>query len=153
MKSQRSTITLKPIGTVRNEVRKPPKSPYDWNSVVSRIEIDPVLTEALDNLDDFSHIIVLYWIDKLTAGPQPLKVHPGHDPQRPLVGLFASRSPRRPNSIGKATVKLLHREGNVLTVAGLDAIDDTPVIDLKPYMPGYDSADDASTPPWFKSYQ
>jgi len=118
---------------------------------VSRIEIEPDLTEALDNLDEFSHIIVLYWMDRLAARPLPLKVRPRHDPARPLIGLLASRSPHRPNPIGETTVKLLKRESNVLTVSGLDAFDGTPVIDIKPYLPRHDSATDARTPDWLKS--
>jgi tRNA-Thr(GGU) m(6)t(6)A37 methyltransferase TsaA len=135
---------------VRNAIREPPSPPYDWDKVVSRIEIEPGLTEALDNLDEFSHIIVLYWMDRLATKPLPLKVRPRHDPERPLIGLLASRSPHRPNPIGKATVRLLKKESNMLTVSGLDAIDGTPVIDIKPYLPGYDSATDARTPDWSK---
>ena len=119
---------------------------------MSRIEIDPALTEALDNLEDFSHIIVLYWMDRLVNEPLSMKVHPRHDPERPLVGLFATRSPKRPNPIGETTVKLLKKEGSVLSVSGLDAFDGTPVIDIKPYLPGHDSTADARTPPWSKSH-
>jgi len=137
---------------VRNTVRKPPKPPYDWDNVVSLIEIEPELTEALDNLDEFSHIIVLFWMDRLADKSLPLKVRPRHDPNRPLIGIFASRSPHRPNSIGKTTARLLKRERNVLTVSGLDAIDGTPVIDIKPYQPDYDSPSDARTPIWFKPH-
>lgn len=137
---------------MRNTVRKPPKLPYDWDNVVSRIEIEPGLTEALDNLDEFSHIIVLYWMNRLDAGPSPRKVHPRHDPALPLVGLFATRAPHRPNPIGETTVRLLKRERNVLTVSGLDALDGTPVIDIKPYLPRHDSATDARTPPWVKPH-
>ena len=150
MERQNSTITIKPIGTVRNAVRKPPKPPYDWDNVVSRIEIEPGLTEALDSLDEFSHIIVLYWMNRLAAEPLPMKVRPRRDPNLPLVGLFATRAPHRPNPIGKATAKLLKRERNVLTVSGLDAIDGTPVIDIKPYLPRNDSVTDARTPAWVK---
>jgi len=150
MERQNLTITIKPIGTVRNAVRKPPKPPYDWDNVVSRIEIEPGLTEALDVLDEFSHIIVLYWMNRLAAEPLPMKVHPRGDPKLPLVGLFATRSPHRPNPIGKTTAKLLKRERNVLTVSGLDAIDGTPVIDIKPYLPRNDFVTNARTPPWVK---
>jgi len=136
---------------VRNTVRKPPKPPYDWGNVVSRIEIEPDLTEALDNLDEFSHVIVLFWMDRLAAESLPMKVHPRGDPKLPLVGLFATRSPHRPNSLGKTTAKLLKRERNVLTVSGLDALDGTPVIDIKPYLPRNDFVTDARTPPWVKS--
>jgi tRNA-Thr(GGU) m(6)t(6)A37 methyltransferase TsaA len=137
---------------VRNDVRRPPKPPYDWDNVISRIEIDPTLTEALDNLDEFSHIIVLYWMDRLAPEAQPLKVRPRRDTTRPLVGLFATRAPRRPNPIGKATAKMLGRERNILTVSSLDAVDGTPVIDIKPYLPDYDVAAGARTPSWVKSH-
>jgi len=69
-------------------------------------------------------------------------------PELPLVGRFATRSPSRPNPVGQATVKLLERHDNILKVKGLDAIDGTPVIDIKPYLPGYDSADGAKVPLW-----
>ena len=110
--------------------------------------VDPSLSEALDNLDEFSHIIVLYWIHRHPPGQPPTKVHPMGKRELPLVGVFATRSPNRPNPIGKATVRLLERRGNILKVAGLDALDGSPVIDIKPYIPGYDSVADARVPPW-----
>ena len=64
------------------------------------------------------------------------------------MGVFASRSPDRPNPIGQSTVRLRHRQGNLLTVEGLDAIDGTPVIDIKPYIPGVDSVKNAQVPQW-----
>jgi tRNA (Thr-GGU) A37 N-methylase len=67
-----------------------------------------------------------------------------------LQGLFAVRTPRRPNPIGKSTVRLLSRRGNILDVQGLDAIDGSLVLDIKPYIPGYDSASDATVPDWVK---
>ena len=120
----------------------------DCEDVVSDIVVDGSLTEALDNLDEFSHIIVIYWMHRLAKKQVPIKVRPMGRPGRPLVGLFASRSPNRPNPIGKATVKLLQRQGNVLKVKGLDAIDGSPVIDIKPYIPGYDSVTDTKVPAW-----
>ena len=141
-------MTLKPIGVVRNKVKRAPGSGYNWQKVVSKVVVDTSLTEALDNLDEFSHIIVLYWMHKVAGEPLPTKVHPRSRGELPLVGLFASRSPNRPNPVGKATVKLLERHANILKVKGLDAIDGTPVIDIKPYIPGYDSADDAKVPLW-----
>lgn len=122
---------------------------HGWGEIVSEIIVNSNLTEALDNLDEFSHIIVLYWMHQLPAGKQlPLKVHPMGKSELPLVGRFATRSPSRPNPVGQATVRLLERQANVLKVKGLDAIDGTPVIDIKPYLPGYDSADDAKVPLW-----
>jgi len=140
-------MTLKPIGVVRNKVKQPIR--HGWGEIVSEIIVDSDLTEALDNLDEFSHLIVLYWMHQLPAGRQlPLKAHPMGKSELPLVGRFATRSPSRPNPVGQATVKLLERKDNILKVKGLDAIDGTPVIDIKPYLPGYDSADDAKVPLW-----
>ena len=140
-------ITLKAIGCVRNEIKQPVRE--SWEEVVSDIVVDNSLIEALDNLEEFSHIIVLYWMHRVTvSGPVPTKVHPKGKQELPLVGLFATRSPNRPNPIGKATVRLLQRQDNVLKVKGLDAIDGTPVLDIKPYLPEYDAATDAKVPPW-----
>ncbi len=138
-------MTLKAIGIVRNEIRQP--SRHDSEKVISEIVFDSSLTEALDDLDDFSHIIVLYWMHHATGQP-PVKVHPQGRGELPLVGLFATRSPNRPNPVGKATVRLVERRGNILKVEGLDAIDGTPVIDIKPYLPGYDSVTNAKVPQW-----
>ncbi len=141
-------MIVKPIGLVRSEVREPPGADYPWDKVISRIVVDIHLTEALDGLEDFSHLIVLYWMHLVDKSKLTLKIHPRGKPELPLVGLFATRSPLRPNPIGKATVKLLERKGNVLTVQGLDAVDGTPVIDIKPHIPGSDTPEDARVPPW-----
>ena len=145
MTSELPEINLKPIGTIRSEIKERVKG----RSVqaTATIEIDPTLTEALDNLDEFSHIIVIYWLHK-SRRPAPLKVYPGRHAHPHPVGVFASRSPDRPNPRGKSTVRLLERRGNILKVQGLDAIDGTPVLDIKPYIPGYDSVDNARAPSW-----
>lgn len=139
-------MTLKAIGIVSNEIKQPVR--HGWSQVVSEIIIDSALTEALEGLEEFSHLIVLYWLHQLPKKQLSLKVHPMGRPELPLVGRFATRSPSRPNPVGQATVRLLGRRGNILKVKGLDAIDGTPVIDIKPYLPGYDSASDAKAPPW-----
>jgi len=139
-------MTLKAIGTVRGEPKQAARR--DFAESVSEIVIDSSLTEALDGLDEFSHIVVLYWMHRAASGKVPLKIHPMRRMELPLTGLFATRTPNRPNPIGKATVKLLQRQGNILRVEGLDAIDGTPVIDIKPYIPGYDSAANTTVPQW-----
>jgi len=139
-------IALKAIGIVRNGIKQRPEQ--GWEKVISEIVVDSSLDEALDNLDEFSHLIVLFWMHQATTGQLPMKVHPMGKVGLPLVGLFATRSPHRPNPVGEATVRLLRRRGNVLVVQGLDAIDGTPVIDIKPYIPRCDSAADAKVPPW-----
>jgi tRNA-Thr(GGU) m(6)t(6)A37 methyltransferase TsaA len=147
MAEQLPDMKLKAIGIVRNEIKQPIR--HGWSEIVSEIVVDNSLAEALDGLDECSHIIVLYWMHQLTPGRKlPLKVHPMGKPELPLVGRFATRSPSRPNPVGQSTVKFLERRGNILRVKGLDAIDGTPVIDIKPYIPKYDSADDAKAPPW-----
>jgi len=145
MISELPSLTLKAIGIVKSEIKQQTK--HDSKKVVSEIVVDSSLTEALDNLNEFSHIIVIYWIHQ-AHGPAPRKVRPKGNPELPLMGIFATRSPDRPNPIGKTTVRLLKRQGNILTVEGLDAIDGTPVIDIKPYIPGYDSVDNAKVPAW-----
>ncbi len=149
MADELPAMTLKPIGVVRNEVKE--RSPVGcdwWVETVSEIVIDNSLSEALDGLEGFSHIIVLYWMHRVAEDEMPLKIHPRDRQEAPLVGLFATRTPNRPNPIGKATVRLLKRQGSILKVMGLDAIDGTPVIDIKPYLPGYDSVIDARVPQW-----
>ncbi len=147
MSDELPDISLKAIGIVRNEFKQPVRQ--EWGKVVSDIVVDSRLSEALDGLEEFSHIIVLYWMHRSPGtGQVPTKVHPRGRKELPPVGLFASRSPHRPNSVGVATVKLLERRDNILKVEGLDAIDGTPVIDIKPYIPGYDSPADARAAPW-----
>ncbi len=149
MDDAQSTIILKPIGIVRSEIKPPPAERRDWwKGIVSEIVIDSSLTEALDGLEGFSHIIVLYWMHQAASGKLPLKVHPMDRTEVPRQGLFAVRTPNRPNRIGKATVRLLQRQGNILRIEGLDALDGSPVIDIKPYLPGYDSVADAKVPQW-----
>ena len=141
-------FTLEPIGFVSNEVKEPPGPDYPWASILSEITVRESLAEALDGLEGFSHIIVLYWMHRLPRGRYPVKLHPRARPELPLVGLFATRTPNRPNPIGKATVRLLSRSGAMLRVSGLDAIDGSPVLDIKPHIPPYDAPAGATAPEW-----
>ena len=148
MDSQPLKMFVKPVGFVINKIKRKQEPGYDWREVVSRIEVDDKFSQALEGLEEYSHIIVIYWLHQADAARMALKVHPRGDKKLPLVGLFASRSPYRPNPVGEKAVRLLKRQGNILWVEGLDAIDGTPVIDIKPYIPGYDSAADATVPKW-----
>jgi tRNA-Thr(GGU) m(6)t(6)A37 methyltransferase TsaA len=143
-------MELRPIGRVRSPVTEKPADGFDWREVVSEIEIDPALAEGLDGMEEFSHIMVAWWMHRaVDQSKMALKVFPRGRKDLPPVGVFASRSPYRPNSLGRATVRLLERRGNTLVVKGLDAIDGTPVLDLKPFIPGYDSPEEgATTPAW-----
>ena len=149
MANELPSISFKAIGIVRNGITQLPRPEQGWREVVSKIVIDPSLTEALDGLEEYSHITVLWWMHQVAAtGELPAKRHPMGKQELPLVGLLAWRSPIRPNPIGKTTVSLLQRQGNILRVEGLDAIDGSPVIDIKPYVPRWDSAPDARMPWW-----
>ena len=125
-------MTLRPVGTVSNEIGG--KMRHGWGRVESIITIQPELLPLLEGLEDFSHIMVLFWMHQI-AGEAPRKVHPQGREDLPLVGLFATRAPHRPNSIGLTVVELVEINGNALKVRGLDAIDGTPVLDIKPYLP------------------
>jgi tRNA-Thr(GGU) m(6)t(6)A37 methyltransferase TsaA len=142
-----SQITLEPIGEVRNSIEGPMRQ--GWEGVVSKLILKPELAEAMEGLEQFSHIIVVFWMNKLRLERGiPAKVHPRGRADFPLVGLFATRAPYRPNPVGVSVVKLLELQGNVLKVVGLDAIDKTPVIDIKPYLPGYNSVSEVRIPDW-----
>ena len=147
--SQLPELKLKAIGFVRNGINRG-SARQKWEDVISEIVINPDLQDALDNLDEFSHIIVIFWTQRKSADLLPHKIHVKHNPDLPLVGLFATRSPDRPNPLAKTTVRLLGRQGNILRVQGLDAFNDTIVIDIKPYLPDYDSAEGAKVPGWIK---
>lgn len=141
-------IKLNPIGWVRSPVASPAKG-VNWGEVVSTVEIDPQWQEGLEGIEGFSHIIVIFWFH-LTRDRTVLKVHPMKRPDKPLVGVFATRSPKRPNPIGITVVRLLRRKGNLLEVQGLDAYDGTPVLDIKPYIAPGDEAIGARTPDWIE---
>jgi tRNA-Thr(GGU) m(6)t(6)A37 methyltransferase TsaA len=110
------------------------------SEAVCRIELEPRYAPALDGLETASHVIVLYWLDQ--AERDFLVQAPGHAP-RPL-GTFALRSPNRPNPIGFAAVPLLGIDGPAVTVRGLDCLDGTPLLDLKPYIARTDAHPDAT---------
>ena len=145
-------IKLKPIGVVHNEIKQ--TGYRDCKDIVSKIEVDAKWAELLEGIEEFSHIIILFWMHKVPHDAEPpVKVHPCGRADLPLVGLFATRSPKRPNSIGITTVKLIERRGTTLIVQGLDAIDGTPVIDIKSYMIPNIARKDLRMPEWVAKLQ
>jgi tRNA-Thr(GGU) m(6)t(6)A37 methyltransferase TsaA len=141
-------VTLRPIGVVRNRVKQPMGE--GWADVESRIVLRPELAEALLGLDGYSHVWVLFWphqIPEEVRGSKP-QLHPRDDPANPLQGVLATRAQIRHNPILLSAVPLLKVEGNVLRVRGLDAVDGSPVLDIKPYIPHHDSLPDARVPRW-----
>ena len=143
----REPVTLRPIAVVRNGIREPRMS--GWEGVRSDIILRQDLEPVLDGIDSYSHLIVVFYMQRVPESEKDwAHVHPRGDARYPLQGVLATRSPRRPNPIGVAVVPLLHRRRNILRVRGLDALDGTPVLDIKPYLPQYDSVPDARLPEW-----
>jgi tRNA-Thr(GGU) m(6)t(6)A37 methyltransferase TsaA len=119
----------------------------------SRLRIFPEFCAGLGGLEDFSHIIVLYWFHLRDNEKErkTLKVIPRRHQGAPEVGVFSCRSPSRPNPIGLCVVELLRIEDCTLTVKGLDAVNGSPVIDIKPYLPRSESIPNAKVPEWINS--
>lgn len=141
-----TAMTLEPIAMVKNDVKEMGRR--DWDKVVSQLIVRPDFEDALEGLKEFSHLIVLFWFHLSPAGENAAhKTHPQMKPDLPLVGVFATRSPVRPNPLGMAVVKLEGHIKNVLIVTGLDALDGTPILDIKPYLPG-DSVAKIKVPDW-----
>ena len=103
--------------------------------------------EALEGLEDYSHLIVIYSMHEVTTC-DIRKVPQGKVSDVPEVGIFACRCPQRPNPIGITTTQISSIKGNVVTVKGLDVIKNTPILDIKPYTPQYDAAQDVKVPEW-----
>lgn len=158
-------MLLKPIGIVRTELSELPLAFRDGDlelrsgklaalakESISELIFSQDFVECLDGIEEFSHIMVLYWAHQIPAeGRHLTKVHPGGKKEYPLVGVFATRSPARPNPICVTTVELVERKGNVLKVKGLDAVNGSPVIDIKPHLPSSDAPLNVKLPDWMKA--
>lgn len=144
-------LWVRPIGRVVAG-RSPTAEGDCWGDAEALLEVDPAWAEALDGIEDFSHIWVVWWIDQTSAQPcsEPLHVHPEQRQDLPLVGILATRSPRRPNPIAITAVRLLGRQGARLRVQGLDAYQDTPILDIKPYLRRGDLIPEARVPDWLE---
>jgi len=140
-----SDIVVRPIGVVRSGFGK--DVPKGWEDSISEVHLDARWAAALEGIEEFSHVVVLFWLNRVRGEPV-LRIHPRGRQDNPLVGLFSTRSPRRPNPIGVTVVRLLERRGNVLQVQGLDALDGSPVLDLKPYLERNDRVRGAVMPDW-----
>ena len=140
-------LRLRPIGVIRSPFHEPkgtPIQPAFAAGARGEVVVDDEYADALADLEGFERIWLLYWLDR--SGPWKPRVVPYRDTVE--HGLFATRSPNRPNPIGLSAVRLLARTGNVLRVADLDVLDGTPLLDLKPYVPRFD-AHPSSRAGWF----
>ena len=141
-------ITLIPIGTVRSS--RADLADDDWDAVRARIELAADFdAEALDGLEDFSHAEIIFHFDRGDESKvERSSRHPRGNAAWPKVGIFAQRGSGRPNRIGATIVRVLKREGRVLEVAGLDAADGSPVLDIKPVMRQFLPRGDVRQPSW-----
>ena len=143
-----SQIVYQPIGIIRSpfkELSGMPIQPRGAQSAEGKVVVDTAYEAGLGDVDGFSHLILIYHFHK-SQGFE-LKVKPFLDDSH--RGVFATRAPRRPNSIGLSIVPLLERSGNVLRVGEIDVADRTPLLDIKPYVPQFD-APQASAVGWLE---
>jgi mycothiol synthase len=136
-----------PIGLVHNDVKAPIHE--GWSEIVSEVELFPAFEEALEGIDGFSHLQILFWIHKVTVEQRLIRrLHPRDRAELPLMGVLATRSQYRPNPIGLTVVRYLGRQGRRLRVQGLDAIDGTPILDIKPLARREVTEDEVRAPEW-----
>jgi len=160
-------MQLTPVGEVRSEIKTPillaGESDIELQERLEKIReyhqqvennicelfIFPRWVELLDGIDGFSHILVLYWPHLIDPERRNLrKVHPMGRKDLPLQGIFATCSPARPNPVLVSAVSLLERTGNVIKVKGLEAVDGSPIVDIKPYSKSYYGVDNPTVPEW-----
>ncbi len=140
-------VEFEPIGVVKSAVSEPKDE--NWGEVASEIHLREELAGGLRGLDEFSHAVVLFFMHQAHfEAATDLVRRPRGRADMPEVGIFAQRAKHRPNPIGITTVKILGVAGDVLKVQGLDAIDGTPVLDIKPYAPAFDAVPDPVVPAW-----
>lgn len=130
-------IELVPIGIIHSPYLSPEDAPHQGRFSEQQVELEVYqgYAEGLKDIDRATHLIVLYWLH--LAKRDVLKTKTPHGPE--IRGVFACRSPARPNPIAFCVAKLLHREGNRLFVQGIEAVDGSPLLDLKPYSSDLDS--------------
>jgi tRNA-Thr(GGU) m(6)t(6)A37 methyltransferase TsaA len=149
MEEQLQEIVVRPIGVVRSQ-RGTLEDDY-WGGVIAEVKLDErqFSTDALAGLDTFSHIEVVFVMHQVTAEEIEMGArHPRGRKDWPRVGIFAQRAKMRPNRIGISCCRLLKVDGLSITVQGLDAINGTPVIDVKPYMVEFGPTGETFQPAW-----
>ena len=142
-----SEHVLRAIGEVRSPVRDPVDE--GWGTIESQIVLEPELRAGLRGLGDFSHVLVVALLHGARfEAERHLVRRPRGLADMPELGIFAQRSKDRPNPIGITVCPIVRVNDDGLTVTGLDAIDGTPILDLKPYFPAFDTAPNARVPEW-----
>lgn len=162
-------FVLKPVGIIKNGTKTPPliagengleineacesavEKMADASKSLSEIILNYELIDLLDGIDDYSHLVITYWGHEVgEEGRRLRKIHPGGLEKYPLKGIYSTFSPARPNPVLITVAGLVERRGNTLTVTGLDAINNSPVLDIKPYVAELFSFENTTTPEWMK---
>ncbi|MCR8642223.1 tRNA (N6-threonylcarbamoyladenosine(37)-N6)-methyltransferase TrmO [Paenibacillus sp. N1-5-1-14] len=140
--------TIRPIAYVHNTRKE--MLDDNWGSILSEIVLTPELEEsALLGIEAFSHLDILFYFDQVSDDKIQYEArHPRNNPDFPKVGIFAQRGKNRPNKLGVTTVELIKHEGKKLIVQNLDAIDGTPIIDIKPVMKEFLPKKEVIQPAW-----
>lgn len=163
-------ITLRPVGFVSSPIKKPvlhadksglkldkeefQKKHGAIKGTICELTMEKELQDLLDGLEEFSHALIIYWPHLLKPERRKLqKVHPMGRKDLPLTGIFATRSPARPNPLLVSVVRIIERNENKLTVLGLEAVDGSPILDIKPHMKAYDSEDTPKVAPWMQQIE
>jgi tRNA-Thr(GGU) m(6)t(6)A37 methyltransferase TsaA len=143
------SLELSPVGVVKSPVIDA-STVSNWGKITSEIHMNENLIPGLQGLDDWSHIIVIFVMHETAYDEEKHLVRrPRNRDDMPELGIFAQRSRNHPNRIGITAVRLLEVEEHIVRVRGLDAIEGTPVLDIKPYAPVYDGVNDPLVPAWF----
>jgi tRNA (adenine37-N6)-methyltransferase len=129
-------LAVTPIGFVRNNAT-PDTHSEEFRHLVSKIVVDDKYADGLMDVEDNDLLTIVFYFNR-NGGDYELQIHPRGDTSRPITGVFNTRSQFRPSPIGVTVTKLMAREGNTLVVEGLDALDGTPVIDIKPFVRSFD---------------
>lgn len=145
--NEQSFVSFSPIGVVANagdDVNR-----QDWSRVRSEVRLHLEFADALLGLADYSHVIVIGYLDQIPAElRERTQVYPSGDSRLPLQGALALRGGARPNPLSFTVCRLLEIEAATLRLEGLDLVDGTPVLDVKPYIAFYDSEPKATLPKW-----
>ena len=140
-------IILEPVGFVSSPVSE--RMDENWGEVKSRIILRPEYAGALLGLEGFSHAIIVTYLHKAKYDKEKhLQRRPRNLKTMPLLGIFSQRAKNRPNPIGITAVRILEVGNDYIEIKGLDAIDETPILDIKPYYPHYDKIEESKVPEW-----
>jgi len=140
-------IICRPIATVKNSRTKPIDD--NWGEIISEIELsNDMPLEVFNNISDFSHLEIIYYFNQVKNDDIIFLGRPRENPTYPLVGILGQRKKDRPNKIGLCTVQLLEHKDRIITVKNLDAIDGTPVIDIKPVFKEFQPIGSIRQPGW-----